>query len=232
MLHGHGRRPREKEVCANATRSGVDAPQARAALEFFRDGKKTVEAQDGPAQLPRGLSLRVGTGWHSGSASPPAVSPACGTGGLAQDRQPGKTPAVHMQCLPANNRTLRGSPAFGEAPCAQGQAGWTVACSHSRVSCWKTPGAAGSGGSVGGTLHPRGTSTFPKASPAPRWPSTLPRQPHCSGAAHRGESCSLLNASSPSITAGDVLQQLSLGTKSKRPSSLGVTPWSSLAPPA
>lgn len=86
------------------------------------------------------------------------------------DRQREISPPMWLRC---HNRTLQGSPAFGEAPCAPQQAGWTVACSHSRVSCWKTPGAAGSGGSVGGTLHPRGTSTFPKVSPAPHWPSTL-----------------------------------------------------------
>lgn len=165
-----------------------------------------------------------GAGSAATTFTPGMVSREDKPGRRQADRWREISPPTWLRC---HNRTLRGSPAFGEAPCAPQQAGWTVACSHSRVSCWKTPGAAGSGGSVGGTLHPRGTSTFPKASPAPHWPSTLPCQPHCSGAAHRGESCSPLKASSPSITAGDVLQQLSLGTKSKRPSSLGTTPWSS-----
>lgn len=48
------------------------------------------------------------------------------------------------------------------------------------------PGA--SGGSVGGTLHPQGASTFPKVSPALAAPATT--RPPCSGAARGAEPCS------------------------------------------
>lgn len=178
--------------------------------------------------------------------SPPTVPLACGKQSLAQGRCQGKTLAVPVHAPLCTGSLLickvhaiglasfwGSSLSSGTGMMDQPEQGRALsAAAPAWVSCWKTPGAAGSGGSVGGTLHPRGASpSLPKGEPCPCRPSNLPHWPSPSGAAHGVEPRSPLKASPPFTAPGDILWELSLGPEFECPSSPGRRTRPSLVPP-
>lgn len=147
---------------------------SQATLKAFRASKKMVKAQD---WLPRCSFPPARTGQCTTSPPPPTAPLAHGKQGLAQGRHPGKTLALLLRAAPCTvpKVHLKGLASLWGSSLALGPTRWN---SQSN-SLLENPR---SGGSVGGTLHPRGANTFPKVSPALAGPATCPTGP--------SESCS------------------------------------------